>query len=464
MNSNFARSFTLKRPEGRAPHEPTIPGCSGSLMRGEISPSSFAFRHYHFAPEMTTSHNTARWGIVGLLLLSVCINYIDRGSLSVAAPVLSKQFSLSPGKLGYLLSAFFWSYTGFQLVVGWLVDRHDVKWVYAVGFLVWSLAMASTGLATSFGGLLVARLCLGIGESVFLPSVSKIVVGLFPAERRGLPNALVDVGTKVGPALSIYLGGMLLQEYGWRTLFISVGLGSLVWLVPWIWLMPADPARTATRHAPGLGMTEILRRRETWGTSLGMFALGYVWIFLITWLPSYLVQERNYAMKQMAVLGSLPFWGMAVATLTGGWASDNWIARGGTPTRVRKTFAVTGLLLCAGLMLPAALVADTWVASGFLIASCVALGIFTSNVWAITQTLAGPEAAGKWTGIQNFVGNLGGVISPIVAGLIVEHTRSFFLAFAVAAVTLVLGAACYLFLVPRVEPIVWKTVGNPNHQ
>src|SRR3989454_67648 len=409
---------------------------------------------------MTTSHNTARWGIVGLLLVSVCINYVDRGSLSVAAPILSEEFSLSPSKLGYLLSAFFWSYTGFQLVVGWLVDRRDVKWVYAAGFFVWSLAMAAMGLANSFAGLLAARLCLGIGESVFLPSVSKIVVRLFPPERRGLPNALVDVGTKVGPALSIYLGGMLLQDYGWRTLFIGVGLGSLLWLIPWTCLMPAEEARSGERKSGWLGMGEILRRRETWGTSLGMFALGYVWIFLLTWLPSYLVRERNYTMHQMAVLGSLPFWGMAVASLTGGWASDLWIARGGTPTRVRKTFAVTGLLLCAGLMLPAALVADSGFASGFLIASCVSLGIFTSNVWAITQTLAGPEAAGKWTGIQNFIGNLGGVISPIIAGLIVEQTRSFFLAFAAAAVILVLGAGCYLFLVPRIEPIEWKARRN----
>src|SRR5947207_4165301 len=119
--------------------------------------------------------------------------------------------------------------------------------------------------------------------------------------------------------------------------------------------MRADPDRSGARRAGGLGMAEILRRRETWGTSLGMFALGYVWIFLITWLPSYLVKERNYTLHQMAVLGSLPFWGMAVASLTGGWASDFWIARGGTPRLVRKTFAVTGLLLCAVLMLPAAL-------------------------------------------------------------------------------------------------------------
>src|SRR6266704_1106671 len=137
-----------------------------------------------------TSLRSPRWVIVLLLLLSVCINYVDRGSLSVAATTLSKEFSLSPCKLGYLLSAFFCSYTAFQLVVGLLVDRHDVKWVYAGGFIVWSLAM----------------------------------------------------------------------------LFIGVGLSSLLWLLPWIWSMPADPAGWGGRHAGGLGMAEILCRRETWGT------------------------------------------------------------------------------------------------------------------------------------------------------------------------------------------------------
>ena len=127
---------------------------------------------------------------------------------------------------------------------------------------------------------------------------------------------------------------------------------------------------------------------------------------------------------------------------------------------MRKTFAVTGLLLCAALMLPAALVANQSLSIGFLITSCVSLGMFTSNVWAITQTLAGPDAAGKWTGIQNFVGNLGGVISPVIAGLLVERTGSFFLAFAVSAAVLALGAGCYLVLVPRIELIAWRPGRN----
>jgi len=409
--------------------------------------------------QVARRETSRRWVVVVLLLLSVCINYVDRGSLSVAAPVLKTEFSLSPQKLGYLLSAFFWSYTVCQLFVGWLVDRYNVKWIYTAGFVVWSLAMTGTGLVNGFAALFGARLLLGIGESVFLPSASRIMVGLFRPPERGLPNALVDVGTKVGPALSMLIGGFVLARYGWRALFIWIGVGSLLWLVPWMLYVPSiavdrDPSEVRA-PSPGPSYDQLLAGREVWGTSLGMFALGYVWIFLLTWLPDYLVSARGYSLQQMAVLGSLPYWGMAIATLVGGWTSDFAISMGGSATVVRKTFVIVGLVLCAALLLPVGFVANPKVAIGFLIAACIALGLFTSNVWAITQVLAGADAAGRWTGIQNFVGNLGGVVSPIIAGVIVERTGSFFLAFVVAAVALALGALSYLFLVPKVQEVVW---------
>lgn len=410
---------------------------------------------------MHRSTSTARWGIVVLLLLSVGINYIDRGSLSVAAPVLTKEFSLSAEQTGLLLSAFFWSYAVFQLVSGWLVDRYDVKWVYAAGFLVWSLAMAGTGLVTSFAGLFAARLVLGIGESVGFPAISQVVVRHFPPEARGLPNAFIDVGTKVGPALSTLVGGLFVDRFGWRALFLAMGVGALIWLVPWLWLVPRRPPEPATGKSRGPGMLEILRRRECWGTSLAMFALGYVWYFLLTWLPSYLVNERRFSMERMAVMGSLPFWGMAITTLAGGWMSDRWIARGGSPTRARRTFVVTGLSLCAVLMVPVAFVADPGLAVGFLVAACAALGLFTSNVWAITQTLAGPMAAGKWSGIQNAIGNLGGVASPLLTGIIVGRTGSFAVAFGAASVVLVAGVISYVLFVKQVAPLSWTP--EPAH-
>src|SRR5262249_22360999 len=147
-----------------------------------------------------------------LLAISVCINYIDRGTLSVAAPQLTIEMRLNPEQMGRLLSCFFWTYALFQIVAGWLVDRYDVRWVFGIGFLVWSGATFATGLSTGFASLLALRLLLGVGESVAYPSYSKIIAGDFPQTHRGIANAVVDVGNKSGPALGTLLGGLLVAN------------------------------------------------------------------------------------------------------------------------------------------------------------------------------------------------------------------------------------------------------------
>jgi ACS family D-galactonate transporter-like MFS transporter len=393
--------------------------------------------------------------VLVLLVLSVAINYLDRGILAVSAPLLQRELTLSPAQLGLLFSSFFWSYSVFQLAAGWLVDRYDVKHVLGAGFLLWSLATASVGWITGFGWLLVARVILGVGESVAYPAYSRILARDFPEHRRGLANALVDAGSKIGPALSTLAGSLLASRFGWRALFLGTGIGGLLWLAPWVLFVPSR-GRTAPLELQGLpGMFDILRRREAWGTFLGMYSLGYVWYFLLSWLPSYLVNERGLSMQRMAVLGSLPFLAMAAASVLGGWLSDWRIARGASVTRVRKTCVISGLLLCCLTLLPAAAVSSPGFSIVLLTVSCSALGLFTSNVWAITQTLAGPRAAGSWTGIQNAIGNLGGVISPLLTGLVVGRTGSYYLAFAMASAVLVLGAASYLVLVGEISPVKW---------
>ncbi|MGH9664274.1 MAG: MFS transporter, partial [Bryobacteraceae bacterium] len=206
----------------------------------------------------------------------------------------------------------------------------------------------------------------------------------------------------------------------------------------------------------GPGFLDILRRRSAWGTFVGLFAGNYAWYFLLTWLPSYLLMERHYTTERMAWLGSLPFWGVAVSTIFSGWLSDRWICRGGSPTRVRKTFAIAGLALST-LMLPAAMVNNQAASMSLLIAAWLAYGLFSSNLWAITQTLAGPAAAGKWTGIQNAIGNIAGVVAPLVTGFIVEETGKFFYAFVAVSVVLVIGALSYLFIVGPVEEVAWQS-------
>lgn len=396
-----------------------------------------------------------------LLVIAVGINYIDRGTLSVSSSNISAEYGLDATQMGLLFSAFFWSYALFQLVAGWLVDRYDVKWVFAIGFLVWSLSTAAMGLASSLAMFFVLRLTLGIGESAAYPATSRILAANYPEERRGFANALVDAGSKIGPALSTLLGGLVVAHYGWRSLFLAVGLGSLVWLIPWLWLVPSEKRNRVDEGAKApsegeVGWRQLLVRREVWGTSLGMFCLGYVWYFLVSWLPAYLEAERGFSKEAMATFGSLPFWAMAVTSLAGGWISDRWIRSGASPTRVRKTFIVAGFLLCAAFMTPAVLVKEAGLCVAFLSAACAALGFYTSNVWAVTQTLAGPKAAGKWTGIQNCIGNLGGVVSPALTGWLVTQTGSFTLAFVFSSAVLVLGVAAYFLLVGRLVPLRWS--------
>lgn len=393
-----------------------------------------------------------------LLVVAVAINYLDRGALSVSAPLITRELNLSTNQMGLLFSAFFWTYSTFQLVAGWMVDRFPIKWVYAGGFLIWSLATAAVGIANSLSALLLTRLFLGMGESVAYPASSKVIVCYFPEERRGLANALVDAGSKIGPGLSTLLGGLAVDKYGWRGMFLVAGLASLIWLIPWLILTESRSATQQEKQTGGPGWREILRQPQVWGTSIGMFALGYVLYFLLSWLPSYLVKERGLSVSSMATLGSIPFWAMAAASLIGGWTSDRLIAGGRAASKVRKLYAAGGLLLCGAVILPAPIVADSTSSVALITIACVFLGLFTSNVWAITQTLAGTQAAGKWTGIQNAVGNMGGVISPLVTGWIVSETGSFSLAFWAAAAVLALGALAYLTMLGEVEPLTWSEV------
>ncbi len=407
------------------------------------------------APSAPVSAPRVLWFLLVLLVLSTFINYVDRANLSVAAPDLRRELSLSPANLGLLFSAFFWSYALFQIAAGWLVDRYNVYVVYGLGFLLWSLATALTGLAGGFGVLFGLRLVLGAGESVAYPACSRIIACDFPERHRGFANALIDAGSKAGPAIGTMVGFWVVGRYGWRPLFFLLGFGALLWLVPWFLAMPRKSAALAAGKSSdaGPGFLEIAKKRDAWGTFLALFCCNYAWYFMLTWLPSYLVEERHFSKAMMTFYGSLPYWGIAFMSIVGGWFSDLLIARGAGTTRVRKTFAVSGFVL-ATLILPASMVPDQAISMALLMMGCICFGLLTSNLWAITQTLAGP-AAGKWTGMQNCVGNLAGVVAPYLTGVLLERTGRFASAFLAAAIMLVVGACSYLFIVGKVEPVRW---------
>jgi ACS family D-galactonate transporter-like MFS transporter len=409
------------------------------------------------APRTMPTASTSRWVMMALLFLSASILYIDRGSLSVAAPVLSRELLLSPVQLGTLLSAFFWSYTAFMLVSGWLVDRYPAALVFAAGYIVWSAATLLCGFAGGLASLMLFRLMLGAGESVALPSYAKMVAAAFPPAQRGLPTSLIEAGVRLGPAIGTFASSLLVASYGWRIMFWALGIGSLLWLVPWwMWAPKAsqtNPAPVAGKKGPGI--MAILRRRDAWGTFLGSSCYTYPSYFILTWLPSYLVNQRHVSMRELAVLGSLPYIAAAVTTTICGWLSDYWIKRGGSPTLVRKTFVVTGMLLSSVIVF-ATVVEDVNTSVGLIVFSFAALGIFGSNQWAITQTLAGTEAIGRWGGLKNTIASVSGIVAPALTGYIVQTTGGYFWAFALPAILAVIGASSYIFIIGKIEPVDWE--------
>jgi MFS family permease len=407
----------------------------------------------------TTALSRKEWIVLLLLVVSAFINYIDRTTLSVAATDIEADLHITNTQLGTLHSAFFAAYAICQLsfFAGWMVGRFHAGWVLAAGYLLWSGATALTGLAPTFAVIFGLRILLGIGESVSYPAYSRILAGEYPEHHRGFANALIDAGTKTGPALGVLVGGLLVARLEWRTFFFGLGAISLLWLIPWIRFMPRGVSAAREDHMLVPSIRAILDQRSAWFTAFGLFCGNYYWYFLITWLPAYLEKERHFPKQKMALFGWFPFLAIATSCVISGWLSDWLIARGKSPTLVRKGFAGVGLSL-ATVLIAVAVIPNDRAAMAILTFACIAFGMYTSNLFAITQALAGPHAAGKWTSFQNGFGNLAGVLAPWLTGRVVDETGQFYFAFLVAACFALAGAANFVLGVGRIEKVQFRSI------
>jgi MFS family permease len=219
------------------------------------------------------------WGVVALLALAVFLNYVDRGNLATAAPLIKDALHLSAEQVGILIAAFFWTYTPCQLLAGWLIERIDAYRTLALGLGLWSAATALTGLSGGFVSLIALRLALGLGESAAFPASSTLLARHLPQGSLGRANGLIGLGLSLGPAFGTLAGGLLMARIGWRPVFLIFGLVTFLWLWPWL-------ARTRHLHAasvvtpPGKGPSYLglLRRRDAWGAYLGHFSANYATI------------------------------------------------------------------------------------------------------------------------------------------------------------------------------------------
>jgi len=407
---------------------------------------------------MQRSKDDSRWVFpvwLALLAVSVLINYVDRGNLAVAAPLLKDELRISTTQVGVLITAFFWTYTAVMLFTGWIVDRFDVNWVLAIGFLVWSLATAATGLVNTFLLLMVFRLLLGVGESVAFPSYGKIIAQNVPQQHRGTANAAIVAGMSLGPAVGTYVCGMSMARLGWRPVFVIVGLVSLLWIIPWMRYKPANNA-AADRTASPATTLDILRERDFWAASAGHFCSNYPFYFIIVWLPLYLVHERHFTMQQMAGEAAFFYLAYAAMALTAGWVGDAFIRSGRDVSVVRKSSMAVGEgLILIGVLTCSA--ANQHLSFAGLVLMGLGCGFVGPNIYNFAQTLAGPRVAGKWTAMQNAIGNLAGVVVGPLTGWIVDRSGHFASAFAVCAGFAAMGGILWVLVIGRMEPIAWQS-------
>src|SRR5256885_7594704 len=277
-----------------------------------------------------------------LLGLAIVINYVDRGNLSIAAPMVQAELRLSATQLGFLFSAFFYTYMALQFVIGGVVDRFGANRVLTAGLLVWSLATVATSFAGGFIALLVFRLLLGIGESVAFPCASKLISQNVPTERRGLANGVMTAGLKFGPAVGAFGAGLLIAEHGWRSVFLWMGLASLLWLPAWFRWKPAAPDPAASGAPALIGYLEIFKQPYFWGCSAGHFCFNYLSYFLLTWLPSYLGNERHLSQQALTKAATAFYLVDAASALFTGWFCDHLIKSGARASAIRKGASAIG--------------------------------------------------------------------------------------------------------------------------
>jgi MFS family permease len=398
----------------------------------------------------------ATYALAALLSLALLINYVDRGTLSTAAPVIQSELKLTHRQLGWVLSAFFWTYVIAQPVMGALADRLGAARVLAGGFLLWSLSTVLTGLSRGVTGLVGLRMLMGVGESVTYPSALALLSQRVSDRYRARATGVLQLGGVLGPALGTFVGGHLMIRYGWRVMFIALGLASLLWLLPWrrqLRFQRTVSAPAAAGATPTL--SNVLHQRALWASMVGNFCANYSFYFVFNWLPSYLVQERGLSQLAMTDLTSAVYLVDGASVLATGWLLDGWIRRGASVNLAYKSALVIGAG-GVGVCLLSASVAGAQLAGVLLLLTGLMDGVINPAVCSVAQHFAGPRASGRWMGLQNAVANIAGILAGILTGNLVDVRHHYTEALWLAGGIALCGSFAWLLLVPTVRPVQWQ--------
>lgn len=415
------------------------------------------------ATVLTEAKTSVRWKIFLMMLFLIAINYIDRASLSVAMPLIAKEFDLSPAMQGLILSSFFWTYALMQVPGGMLADKYKPRIVIATATVFWGIAQAVAAFTTNATSLLLTRLGLGAAEAPIYPAGGKLNAIWMTQNERGRGATLLDGGAPLGAALGAIIITWLIATLGsWRLAFIVAGVGTvLAGVVAWYYVRnsprehrgvnelearyieeaQANEHRAEPANLSGRSL-DFFKYRSVWCMAIGWMCFNTVFYGLLTWMPNYLNKVHGFDIKQMGGASFIIFFSGFVGELIGGWIADKWKEAGGRPNVVMRTLFGIAAVVATASIFSVAYVSDPIVVVVLLSSTLFFLrwcGLF----WCVPSMLGTRNKIGFLGGVMNLGGNIGGITVPIIVGMIVQFTGSYFLAlmfFAAAGVGLLLAS------------------------
>ncbi|OCO98862.1 MULTISPECIES: MFS transporter [unclassified Ensifer] len=411
------------------------------------------------AGEIGGKRSSVRWNIFLLMLFLISINYIDRASLSVAMPIIAKEFDLDPATQGLILSSFFWTYAFMQVPGGMLADRFKPRAVIAAATVGWGFFQAVAAMAPSWFVLVLTRLGLGAAEAPIYPAGGKLNAMWMTQNERGRGATLLDGGAPLGAALGAVVIAWLIAVFdSWRMAFVVAGAGTMVCGL-WAWWYIRNSPRehpsvneaearyieeahaaedAASPHSTGQGRAAYFKHRSVWFMCCGWMFFNAVFYGLLTWLPNYLFKVHGLDIKALGGATFVIFFSGFVGEIAGGWIADTWRARGGSPNLVFRT-----LFGIAAVVATVSIFSVAFVSNAIAVVALLSITLFflrwCGMYWAIPSILATRDRAGFLGGCMNLGGNIAGISVPIIVGFIVQLTGSYFLAmmfFAAAGVAL----------------------------
>ena len=431
-----------------------------------------------------------RWAIVTLLFFATAINYADRTVLSIAGPALAKSLDLNSVSMGYIFSAFGWSYVLAQLPGGWLLDRFGSRKIYAISLFVWSFFTFITGFTGFFVGftavvvLFILRFLLGIAEAPAFPANSRITVAWFPTKETGTAAAIFNSAQYFATVLFAPLLGYIVHTYGWRYSFMFMGIVGFVFLIFWLRFVHAPKKSRYINQAEldyitkGGALVEmdlvakdkkndnvaptwkflrqLLKSRMFIGIYIAQYCINAITFFFISWFPVYLVQARGMTILKAGFVAVLPALFGFVGGNLGGIFSDYLLKKGSSLSVARKVPIVVGMLLSMSMIL------CNYTSVEWVVVALMALSYFGKGIgalgWAVNADTAPKEITGLSGALFNTCGNLSSIVTPIAIGYIIGATGSFNWALVFVSIHAFMAIVSYVFIVGKIQRFELKKI------